>query len=36
MPWKVAESLDQLLHQLNDRAPNRSKASDGALATVPI
>jgi hypothetical protein len=31
MPWKVAESLDQLLHQLDDRAPDRSKASDGAI-----
>lgn len=30
-PWKVAESLDRLLAQLNELAPNRSKASDGGI-----
>jgi hypothetical protein len=29
--WLVAGSLDQLLAQLNALAPNRSKASDGAI-----
>lgn len=29
--WKVAESLDRLLAQLNAFAPNRSKASDGSI-----
>ena len=31
MTWRVARSLDVLLGQLNARAPNRSKASDGAI-----
>jgi hypothetical protein len=30
-PWRVAASLNQLLNQLNARAPGRSKASDGAI-----
>lgn len=29
--WKVAESLDRLLAQLNALAPNRSKVSDGGI-----
>lgn len=29
--WRVAESLDQLLDQLNALAPGRSKRSDGAI-----
>lgn len=29
--WKVAGSLDQLLAQLNEFAPQRSKASDGSI-----
>jgi hypothetical protein len=29
--WRVAASLDQLLAQLNARAPSRSKASDGSI-----
>lgn len=29
--WKVAESLDRLLAQLNAFAPNRSKVSDGSI-----
>lgn len=29
--WKVAESLDRLLAQLNAIAPNRSKVSDGSI-----
>lgn len=31
MPWRVAYSLDALLAQVNARAPNRSKASDGSI-----
>lgn len=31
MTWRVARSLDQLLAQINAAAPNRSKASDGAI-----
>lgn len=31
MAWIVAESLDQLLDQLNTLAPGRSKASDGSI-----
>jgi hypothetical protein len=31
MAWRVARSLDVLLGQLNTRAPNRSKASDGSI-----
>lgn len=29
--WRVALSLDILLRQLNERAPSRSKASDGSI-----
>lgn len=29
--WRVARSLDVLLGQLNARAPNRNKASDGSI-----
>lgn len=29
--WRVAGSLDQLLRQLDELAPNRSKISDGAI-----
>jgi GH25 family lysozyme M1 (1,4-beta-N-acetylmuramidase) len=31
MAWRVANSLNKLLKQLNDRAPNRNKASDGSI-----
>jgi peptidoglycan hydrolase-like protein with peptidoglycan-binding domain len=31
MSWRVAKSLDQLLAEINASAPNRSKASDGAI-----
>ena len=31
MAWRVARSLNTLLDQLNAMAPNRSKASDGAI-----
>lgn len=31
MAWRVARSLDVLLRQLNERYPNRSKASDGSI-----
>lgn len=31
MAWRVAASLQQLLAEVNASAPNRSKASDGAL-----
>jgi len=31
MSWRVAESLDQLLSEINASAPNRSKASDGSV-----
>jgi hypothetical protein len=31
MSWRVAESLDQLLAEINASAPNRSKASDGSI-----
>jgi hypothetical protein len=30
-PWRVANSLNKLLAQANDKAPHRSKASDGAI-----
>ena len=29
--WRVAESLQRLLEQVNQMAPNRSKASDGSI-----
>ena len=29
--WRVAKSLDRLLDQVNQMAPGRSKASDGAI-----
>lgn len=31
MAWRVAESLKHLREQINQRAPNRSKASDGTI-----
>lgn len=31
MAWRVAESLDKLLEQINEIAPNRSKISDGSI-----
>lgn len=31
MAWRVARSLDQLLHQINEAAPLRAKDADGAL-----
>ena len=31
MAWRVARSLDTLLAELNERGPNRSKASDGSI-----
>ena len=31
MNWRVARSLDTLLHQLDAQYPNRSKASDGSI-----
>jgi len=31
MSWRVAESLEQLLAQVNSLAPNRDKSSDGAI-----
>jgi len=31
MTWRVARSLDVLLGQLNAKAPNRSKVSDGSI-----
>lgn len=31
MEWRVAESLEQLLEQVNEIAPNRSKISDGSI-----
>jgi len=30
-PWRVAKSLDVLLKQVNTKAPNRNKASDGSI-----
>lgn len=33
MTWRVARSLDKLLAQLNAFAPNRSKLSDGSIAS---
>lgn len=30
-PWRVANSLNQLLAQVNAKAPNRNKASDGSI-----
>jgi len=32
--WRVAESLDVLLAQINALSPNRSKASDGAIGDL--
>ncbi len=31
MTWRVARSLDVLLAEINDAAPNRSKVSDGSI-----
>ncbi len=31
MTWRVARSLDTLLAEINEAAPNRSKASDGSI-----
>jgi hypothetical protein len=31
MSWYVAQSLDQLLDEINASAPGRSKASDGSI-----
>lgn len=31
MAWRVAKSLDTLLAQINEAAPNRSKISDGSI-----
>lgn len=31
MTWRVAKSLDKLLEQINEIAPNRSKVSDGSI-----
>lgn len=31
MAWRVAASLDVLLEQINEAAPNRDKASDGSI-----
>lgn len=31
MSWSVAPCLDQLLHEINTLAPNRSKAADGSI-----
>lgn len=31
MSWRVAKSLDKLLAQINEKFPNRSKASDGSI-----
>lgn len=31
MSWYVADSLDQLLEEINTSAPDRSKASDGSI-----
>lgn len=31
MAWRVARSLNVLLEQINDRYPNRNKASDGSI-----
>ena len=31
MSWIVAESLNRLLTQLSELAPNRSRASDGSI-----
>lgn len=31
MSWRVANSLDVLLDEINDAAPNRSKISDGSI-----
>ncbi len=31
MAWRVAESLKKLRDQINQKAPNRSKASDGTI-----
>lgn len=30
-PWRVADSLQKLLDEINTRSPRRSKASDGAI-----
>lgn len=31
LPWRMAYSLDTLLAQINEKAPNRSKVSDGGI-----
>src|SRR6185369_6589741 len=31
MTWRVAKSLDVLLHQINDQYPGRDKSSDGSI-----
>jgi len=31
MSWRVAESLDQLLNEINASAPHRNKGSDGSI-----
>lgn len=31
MSWRIAKSLEELRTQVNKRAPNRSKASDGSI-----
>ena len=31
MAWRIAKSLDVLLAQINEAAPNRSKSSDGGI-----
>jgi len=31
MTWRVAESLKKLRDQINQIAPNRSRASDGTM-----
>ncbi|GAB3174845.1 SH3 domain-containing protein [Telluribacter humicola] len=33
-PWRTAESLKQLLAQVNTLAPNRSKVSDGTIGDI--
>jgi hypothetical protein len=30
-PWRVSYGLTRLLHQINEKAPNRNKASDGSI-----
>jgi len=29
--WRVAQSLNVLLHQINEHAPNRDRRSDGSI-----